>query len=362
MHILPRPLFPAVIILALLSGSLQAQTGGHGTYDFLTLPYSARITALGGDFVAIKDNDISSALSNPSLITPEMHNNLAVGLVTVSTAYKYGFASYSRTFKKAGSFVGSLQYINYGKFKGADESGNPTGDFSAAEYALNIGWGRSLGKLFSIGANGKLIYSSLDTYNSMGLAVDVAGTYTAAKDLFSASLIAKNIGAQLISYHPGTRDPLPFEMQAGISTRLQHIPVIFSILYNHIERWDLSYNDPLNPDNQKDPITGETRSKSGISKFGDNLMRHIVVGTEISIAKVLAIRLGYNYQHRQEMKLFERRALSGFSYGLGLHVKMFSISYARTTLMTGGVNPSSFTLTVNFGEFTRKEAPKETQE
>lgn len=357
MHTLPRSLFLAAILVTIFSVSLSAQTGGRGTYDFLNFPYSARVTGLGGDFVAIKDNDISSAYSNPSLITPLMKNTLGIGLATLSGAYKYGYASYGMDFKKVGSFVGTIQFINYGKFTAANESGDITGEFTGGEYAFNVGWGRSLGKLFSIGANGKFIYSSLENYKSLGLAVDVAATYSAEKDLFSASLIAKNIGRQITTYYDGHVEPLPFELQAGMSTRLQHIPVRISVLYNHLERWDLSYLDPQSSENQKDPITGEIRKKSDLSKFGDNFMRHIVLGSEITIAKVLAVRIGYNYQHRQELKLPQRHSLSGFSYGLGLHVKMFSLNYARTIYTPGGLNPNYFTLTINFGEFVKREAP-----
>jgi hypothetical protein len=255
-----------------------------------------------------------------------------------------------------------LQFINYGEFTRTDESGNQSGTFSAGEYALVVGWGRSLSPLFSIGANAKLIYSGLESYSSFGFAVDVAGTYTSASDLFSASLIAKNIGMQVVSYTTAGRDPLPFEIQAGMSTKLKHIPLRFSVLYNHLERWDLSYEDPNDPANQVDPLTGEVKEKSSVSEFADNFMRHIVIGTELTIAKVLAIRLGYNYQHRQEMKLPERSSLSGFSAGVGLRVKMFSFSYARTTYMAGGVNPNHFTISANLGQFTKKESAPETTE
>jgi len=351
-----------IILFLLIAGSSLAQIGGRQTYQFLNLTNSARIAGLGGDFLAIKDNDITLTLANPSLITPEMHNNLSLSYVNYFAGPNYGYAMYSRTFNKAGSFVGSFQFINYGKFTAADETGIKTGEFSASEYALNIGWARSLGPLFSIGANGKLIYSSLESYHSFGIAVDVAGTYKSKNELFTASLLARNIGAQIITYRPGNREPLPFELQAGISQKLKHIPVRFSFLYEHIEKWDLSYEDPNDPDNQKDPITGETQSKSGMAEFADNFMRHIVIGTEITIAKVFDIRAGYNYGRRQELKLYNHAGLSGFSYGFGLRVKMFSFSYTRATYQTGSLNPNYLTLTVNLGGFTKKESKSGSEE
>lgn len=87
------------------------------------------------------------------------------------------------------------------------------------------------------------IYSQLADYYSFGIAVDVAGTYTTKDDLFTASLIGRNIGAQIVPYRTGEREPLPFELQIGLSQRLRHIPVRFSQLITHLERWDLSYTD-----------------------------------------------------------------------------------------------------------------------
>lgn len=345
-----------LVFLALLytSGSI-AQIGGSQTYQFLNLTNSARIAGMGGDFLTIKDNDVTLSLANPSLITPDMNDALAFSFVHYVTDVNYGFITYSHTFEKTGSFAGSFQYINYGKFTRADETGVTYGSFSASEYALDIGWGRTLTPHFSIGANGKLIYSHLDTYNSFGIAVDVAGTYTSNDDLFTASVIARNLGIQLVTYTPGTREPVPFELQAGFSTRFRHIPLRFSLLYNHIEKWDIRYDDPTDPANQSDPLTGQTKQKSDVSKFADNFMRHIVLGGELSIAKAVYIRLGYNYQRRQELKLYGKAGLSGFSYGFGIRIKMFNFSYTRATYMAGPINPNYITFAVGLNQFPKKK-------
>jgi hypothetical protein len=348
-------LFLIAFLTGVIAFSSSAQIGGRSTFGFLDRTNSARVASMGGNFLAINDNDISLVLTNPSLISPEMNNTLALDYVSLRTAYSYGDIMYSRTFNKVGSFVGTFQFINYGKFTYADIAGNTSGDFSAAEYALNLGWGRKLSPHFSIGANGKLVYSQLESYRSFGIAVDVAGSYNTADDIFSASLVARNIGVQLVTYIPGTRDPLPFVMQAGVATKLRHIPVRFSLLYNNIEKWDLTYTDPLSPDNQVDPITQEKKTKSEVAIFADKLMRHIVIGTEITIAKAFSIRLGYNYRARQEMKLPDRTALSGFTYGFGLRIKMFTLSYARATYMTGKFNPNYLSFAMNFGQFTKKK-------
>lgn len=356
MQHLPRKVLLFLAFIPLFGSLSMAQIGGSHTYEFLNLSNSARIAGLGGNVLAIKDNDMTLTLANPSLITPEMNNNLSFSFVNYfSGGANYGYAMYSRTFKNAGSFVGTFQFIDYGKFTETDAAGNTYGTFGASEYALNIGWARKLSPVFFLGANGKLIYSQLESYKSFGIAVDVAGTYASLDETFTASLIGRNIGAQIVTYRPGNRESLPFELQIAMSQKLRHIPVRFSEILTHLEKWDLTYTDPSDPANQKDPITGETKEKTGAAKFADQLMRHIVLGAEVTIAKTFSIRLGYNYERRQELKLYSKPGLAGFSLGFGLRVKMFDISYTRATFQAGSPNPNYITVSVNLQQFSKKK-------
>lgn len=348
-------LFAVVFFLVLTGLDLSAQIGGYGTYKFLGYSNSARIAGLGGNFLAIRDHDITLTQANPSLISPEMNNHMALSYVNAPGGINYGFVAYSRTFTKLGSFVGNFQFMNYGKFTGADAAGNKTGEFSAGEYALNVGWGRKLTPLFFIGANAKLIYSQLETYHSFGIAVDVAGTYCSKDEAFTASLIGRNIGTQIVPYLAGQYEPLPFELQIGLSQKLKHVPLRFSQLFTNLQRWNLNYTDPSDPSNQPDPITGETQGQSDFEKVADEMLRHVVLGAELTIAKVLAVRVGYNYQRRQELKLYNKAGMAGFSFGAGLRVKMFNLSYTRAVYQAGSPNPNYITLGINLNEFAKKQ-------
>ncbi len=336
---------------------LKSQVGGDAVYQFLNMPNSARIASMGGDFLAIDDDDIMLALANPSLISDKMNNSLGLSFVDYYTDINYGYAQYGRTFDKAGSFVATMQFINYGKFTEADETGLQYGEFSAGDYALNIGWGRRLTPRWSIGANMKLIYSHLYIYNSFGMAVDVAGSYISDNRLFTASLIAKNIGYQIVPYRGGEHEPLPFEIQAGISQKLNHLPFRYSVLLTHLEKWDLRYEDPDNPSGGTDPFTGEANQVSGLEKFADNLMRHIVIGGELLLGKHFSLRGGYNYMRRQELKVNTKTALVGFSWGFGIRISTFHLSYARSTYHLVG-SPNYVTLTFNLSDFSKKKSEK----
>lgn len=344
-------LFFLIIFLINSSFLANAQIGGSNTYEVLRLTSSPRIAGMGGDFLAIYDNDISLASTNPSLINPGLHNNLGVDFVNYFAGINYGQATYSRTFNKAGSFAATMQYIDYGSFDYADETGIRSGQFYAGESVLNLGWGRQLDSNFMIGSSLKFIYSSLESYNSFGMAVDVAGSYVSNDRSFVISFIAKNIGRQITSYENGNNEALPFELQLGLTKKLNHLPFRYSIIYNNLEKWDLSYDDP---DSQSyDPISGEVTETSGVEEFADNFMRHIVIGGELLIGKNISLQGGYNYKRRQEMKITDKTAMVGFSWGVGVRISKFHFNYARSAYHLAG-SPNFISIATNFSSFHKK--------
>lgn len=337
-----------VVIGLIFSIQAFAQSGGTTTYKFLNLTNSARVAALGGNFLAIHDHDLSLALANPSLISPQMSHTLSLNFIDHFAGTSSGYASYGFNLNKLGNFAATMQYYSYGKSDKTDEYGENLGQFSAGEYALNLGWGRMLDSVFSIGANVKMIYSALETYNSIGMAVDVAGSYI-PNETFCASVLFRNIGRQITAYSSYGVEPLPFEIQAGISKRLAHVPFRYSILLQHIEKWDLAYADP---NAVVDPITGEVAKESGIDAFAKNAMRHIVIGGEFLPAKFLSIRVGYNYLRRQEMSVVSRPGTVGFSWGFGLKVSKFNFSYSRAAYHLTG-SPNFISVSTNLGDWRK---------
>lgn len=337
-------------VAGFLPVAIIAQTGGTSTFDFLNLPNSARNAALGGNFLAIADDDVTLAYANPSLITPEMHNHLALSFVDYFSDINYGYASYVRSFGPTGTFAGTLHFIDYGKFVAADPTDQLLGNFTAQEMALNIGWGRSLDSNFSIGANFKGIYSAFESYTSTGLAVDVAASYTNPEARFTVSLIVRNAGIQLTTYRPGDREPLPFEVAIGVSKRLEHVPLRFSILATQLQKWDLTYEDESATNSNG--LTDESKS-SGLSGLADKLMRHVVLGAELQPTRALSFRVGYNYQRRQQLKVESKMSTVGFSWGIGLRVSKFQFNYARSNDHLAG-SPNYITITTNLGDFFGK--------
>jgi hypothetical protein len=351
---LPVRLSKILVFLILFPVTASAQIGGSGTYSFLNLPGSARIAAIGSNFISVNDKDLTLAFANPSFIDKDLHHNLAFSFTDYLSDVNFGFASYSHTFNKVGSFAGTLQFITYGRFTRADENGNTLGNFNASEYALTLGWGRHLSEHFSVGANLKLIYSDMAEFNSFGLAVDVAGSYFNKKRTIALTLLGKNIGRQLDAYIPGHIDPLPFEMQLGFSSQFGKLPMRIHIIATHLEKWDLTYEDPANPTPVVDPLTGDSLPAKKFEKWLDKLGRHFVIGLEFSPVKAFTLRFGYNYERRKELHIDAKKGLVGFSYGIGFRVSKFNFSYTRSHYSLGGV-PNYITITTNISDFLKKK-------
>jgi len=330
---------------------LSAQTGGNNTYEFLNLTNPARVAALGGTLISVKDNDLNLSFQNPALLDSTMHNELAMSYTDYFAGIHYGYAAYSRTYKKIGSFSAGMQYLDYGSFTSATNTGEITGQFRANENSLNLSYGRHIDSMFSVGATLKTIYSKLDTFVSFGSAVDIGGVYNNPKHFFSTALVVKNIGKQWKTYN-GVHEPLPFEIQIGVSKKLSHAPFRLNFTGTHLEKWDMTYIDPSLQ--TVDPITGAPIVKKKLNTFGDKLARHLVVGAEILLSKNFHLRLGYNYERRQEMKLEGHAGITGFSFGFGLKVSKFNLSYAYAKYhMAGG--PNHFTISTNFSDFYSKK-------
>ena len=335
--------FYVLILPLFLFFSAKAQIGGESTYQFLELTNSARIAALGGTQVAINDSiDLNLPFNNPALLHQKMDNRVLVNYVNYLADVNYGYASYAKSIDSIGTFALGMHYINYGDFREATEFGELTGStFQAAEYALNIMYANNY-KRFRYGANLKPILSVFESYQSFGLALDLGTSFMSKDGLTNVALVARNIGTQLTTYYDsGTREPLPFDVLAGVSRRLEHAPLVFSVTMQHLNNWDLVN---LEPENQ-DEINIFEREEG----FAKQIMRHMVWGVEILPSDNFTIRAGYNYQRRQELKFDEKLSTVGLSMGFGIKIKRFQFDFASTRFHLAGTS-SLFSLGINLNE------------
>jgi hypothetical protein len=348
-----KKLLPLALI-SLIFSDASAQMGGNNTYEFLNLPISARVSALGGNLISTRDNDLNVAIVNPSLLTDSMSNNVTFSYVNYFADVNYGYVAYARKFEKLGNFSAGIQYLDYGDFLRTDATGMINGSFGAQEMSLNIGYSRNiLDSNLYVGATVKTIYSQLDTYTSWGSALDLGAIYVRPKKNFALAAVVKNIGRQWTTYVDGNKEKLPFEVQIGFTKKPKHVPFRLSVTYENLERWDLTYIDPANPPLTEDPLTGEPIKVNKYKVFGDKLMRHIVIGGEFIITKNFFLRAGFNYQRRKELKIPEKRGAAGMSFGFGFRVYKFHISYGRAVYHIAGPS-NNFSVSFDINSFYRK--------
>jgi len=335
--------FLFILIIAFQPG--KAQTGGENIYEFLNIGSSARVVALGGDQVALNNTSADYAFYNPAALNPKLDQEIALNYVSYLAGINYGYASYTKDFKAIGTFSIGLHYVNYGKFIQADEFGAITGDFKAADYALLVGYGREINKNLRIGASIKPIYSSLEKYNSLGIASDISLIYNSSDERFRASIIARNFGYQIKTYYNSHREDLPSEVLIGMSTKLQHAPFCFALTYRHLEKFDLSYESELDNNNFDNTSTKD--------QFTDKMLKHLILGVEFLPSQNFSLRLGYNFQRRAELKLAEKTSTVGFSWGFGFNVSRFRISYASAKYHLAG-SSNLFSISTRLSDFRFK--------
>ena len=323
-----RHVLCAFLVFSFYFLPLNAQIAGLNTLSLLDRGSSARTAGLGFDYLSLNGGDVTLALDNPSLITADLHNQAALSYINMFRGGNMGSLAYGRTLGKAGTFVFGFHFNGYGRFEEYDEEDNYLGEFTAADYALSVGWGLWLDSNFSIGANFKPVLSQYERYTAVAVAFDLAGSYTSNSRRFAATLMARNIGAQIVTFDE-TVETLPFELSATLSYKLKNAPFRLYFAATELQRWNLRYDDELNPTATTDPFTGEVSGPTLAARFADKLFRHLNVGIELNIKQSVFARLGYSYRQMVEMTAADVLNLSGFSVGFGIHAKKFDFIFAR---------------------------------
>ncbi len=346
------PLKRIFLFIAIVTSSLasRAQIGGMNTYLFLSLPPSARITALGGVNTTLFDHDLTTQLANPASLNPQMSRHISFGTTVYPGKINFGNLAYAQKFKIPGTFGFGLQYIAYGKFQQTDETGAVLGTFRASEMNLYAGYGYQFGKIFSAGVNAKFVYSNLADQTSVGMAMDLAAMLNDTARRITVSLVAKNIGGQFKPYG-NVRESIPFDLQAGVSFGFKHFPVRFHLNLHHLQTWDIRYD---NPADQGSTLFLDSSQLGPKQHVVDKIFRHVVIGVELNIKKVVFFDVAYNHLRQQELSLTTKRGIPGLSFGLGLHIKQFDFNYGIQAMGQGG-GLHYFTLSVNTAGFIKKK-------
>lgn len=320
-----------------------SQIGGKSVYQFLNLVTSPRQAALGGKTVTIYDEDVNQGVFNPATINPDMHNHLAVNYGNYYGEVTYGTAAYAYTYDRhLQTFHAGVNYVNYGSFDGYDENGQSTASFTGSEIALSMGYAYNIPYTsLHIGANAKLISSNLESYSSLGGAVDIGLLYIDDPNDINWGLVIRNVGTQFKTYS-GLQEKLPLEIIFGVSQELDHVPIRWHLTLENLQQWNIAFSNPVRANSAFDGSSAPEKTS-----FLNNTLRHVIFGAELFPKKAFNLRVSYNFRRSQELKILEQRTFSGISLGFGLKMNKlkFNYSYSRYTLAG---NTSLFGLTINF--------------
>lgn len=326
--------------------SLKAQVAGLNALPMLKRSSMAHTNALSLRYLPLYSDNIVVGIDNPSLITRGMGGTAMLSYYNMFVGGNMGSLAYAHNFKHVGTMVFGFHFNNYGKFEEYDEEENYIGDVYAEDYALSVGWGMWIDSNFSIGTTFRPVLSQYAEFTAVALTLDLAGSYVSDNRRLTATLMANNIGAQIVTFDNKV-ETVPFELSAALSYKLKKAPFRFFFAATELQRWDLRYADRFNPTSQTDPFTGEVTTEKPFVGFMDNLMRHTVFGVELNLGTALFARVGYSYRQAAEMRAADAFNMSGFSFGVGIHVKSFEFSYARRNYHLGQA-PNYFTLSYKF--------------
>ncbi|MDN6280322.1 MAG: type IX secretion system protein PorQ [Psychroflexus sp.] len=313
---------------------IYAQIGGRTTYEFLNLPVSPRVSALGGKNITLYNDDPSNAIVNPSLVNYKMDNHLSVNYMSYLSDINYGTASYAYLIDRRTQVVhASMTYIDYGSFDGYDENGNSTSSFSGNEASLQFGYATQIGRSdFYAGANMRLITSKLEQYSSFAASVDLGVSYIYEDWDLIVSGVIRNAGYQFKAYDE-MREDLPFEVVLGISQMLKNVPIRWHLTYDHAQIWNVAFGNT-----NRDEVDLEGNITADDPGFFNNVLRHTIVGVEIFPEGGFNIQLGYNFRRGEELRIDDQRAFAGLSGGFSIRFNKWRFSYAYSRFNRAGAS------------------------
>ena len=316
-----------LVLFCFINTSLFSQTlGGNAAYNFLKLPPSPMLTAAGGANVSYKTSEVGLSANNPSLLNAELSSQVNASFnAFLGNIKTYSLTGAHHVHKINTTFGGHIYYVDYGSIPATDAAGNRSGEFRPVDFVVQVSAAKKYLERWSYGASIKFINSSYGQYASNAIAVDFGLLYVDSAKSFTASFLAKNMGTQLKTY-AGDKEDLPFDLQVGITKRLQKAPFGFSMTAHHLHNFNISYNDTVfNNDNGFSPP----------SSF-NKIFSHFVLATHIYLGKHLEATVGYNHLRREELSIPNSgNGLAGFSAGLRIQFSKLQILYARSTYQKG---------------------------
>lgn len=293
------------IFLTLISANIAAQDEAQTEYNFLRLPVSAHVAALGGENVTIVDDDPQTMFSNPALIVGATSRSVSLGYMKYMSECNYANAAYNVVVDDKWHIGAGVQYMGYGSMKMTDMNNTDLGTFNATDLAVSGVLGYQLTEHLVGGISAKFIYGNISYYTSLAVAADLGLNYYLPETDWSFGLVLKNLGGQVQSYDEEF-EKLPFDVQLGVTKRLVGSP--FRISATLVDLNHLNYK----------------------------VKNHLCVGLDAIFSPQFYLSAGYNFRRAAEMGIINEEGLTsshgaGLSLGAGINIQrmMINVAYAK---------------------------------
>lgn len=321
----------AIIGLTLLAVSLEAQSISK-SFVSLELPSNAAVSGLGGINVSNEDYSVDFFQNNPALSSDTLNGWASANYLFYFAGTGLSSFTYQHDFKNIGPLSFGVNHLSLGSIDGYDIIGTPTGTFNYGETTLTVGKSHQTNH-FRFGVNIKGLFSNLAGYRANALLVDLGGAFIHPIKDFSVGLVIKNAGIVLDEYSPTSTSQLPFDIQAGITYKPEHMPIRFSGTVYRLIDYKLPYEPSGNDADQVSTL--------------DKVMSHLTFGTELLIHKNVGILFGYNFLKHKELKMETIGGGSGVSVGAVARLKQLSFIFSRAGYVTGGAYQFSLSMNTN---------------
>lgn len=290
-----------IVILTLIACQHIVAQESRSAYNFLRLPVSAHAAALGGDNITIIDDDQMLIFSNPALLASVSDKTISLSYMNYMAGTSMAGAAFNRVVKEKASWAASAQYIGYGTMKQTGTDGTQLGEFSAKDIAVAGYFSYMLSERIVGGITAKFVTSYIGNYSSIGMGVDLGLNYYDSDHDWSVSLVGKNLGGQLKAYDD-EYDPMPIDIQLGVSKRFAHTPFRVSATLVDLNHWNYKFTN------------------------------HLVVGIDAALSESIWLGAGYNFRRANEMNIDDADGGgthgAGLSFGAGLNLQRFKLNIA----------------------------------